>query len=197
MRGAACTQAGACAPPCPPPCSSGKDIIEVVPASSPLPATSLAALEVAPQLPRSFVPQPGFKLTSTYSIKPDFPSFHTSGGQTWLLNHFESPQPATWYVSRLSSNSEGGLRIMETQAVPDGEVRGATAPRRDAGGRAPPAAGSQTPAWLRGCGQRVAPCSTCFRFLLSPQVKGLWHTQSGSRTPWGTHLSAEKFPPDW
>lgn len=32
----------------------------------------------------------GYKLTSMFSLFPDFPTFLTAGGKTYVLNHFES-----------------------------------------------------------------------------------------------------------
>ena len=56
--------------------------MEVAPAAAAQPASPLSALEVAPALPRTFAPPPGYKLASTYSTAPDFPSFHKAGGGT-------------------------------------------------------------------------------------------------------------------
>jgi hypothetical protein len=41
------------------------------------------------------------------------------GGKTFLINHFEAPQPSTAYVSELSSDSKGKLKIVNTSPVDD------------------------------------------------------------------------------
>lgn len=41
------------------------------------------------------------------------------GGKTFLINHFEAPQPSTAYVSELAADSNGKLRIVNTGPVDD------------------------------------------------------------------------------
>jgi len=36
-----------------------------------------------------------------------------------MINHFESPQPSTAYVSELAADSSGKLRIVSTAPVDD------------------------------------------------------------------------------
>lgn len=40
-------------------------------------------------------------------------------GKTFLINHFEAPQPSTAYVSELAADSNGMLRIVNTSPVDD------------------------------------------------------------------------------
>lgn len=104
---------------------SGKGLLAVVPASSPLPGASPAALAIAsPALAKSFKAPSGFKLTGVVSTAPDFPSFHSVGGKAYAINHFENPQPASMYISELASNFNGTIRIVRTAPVPDAKVQG-------------------------------------------------------------------------
>lgn len=41
------------------------------------------------------------------------------GGKTFMINHFEAPQPSTAYVSELAADSDGKLRIVSTNPVDD------------------------------------------------------------------------------
>lgn len=42
------------------------------------------------------------------------------GGKTFMINHFEAPQPSTAYVSELAADgSSGKLRIAATSPVDD------------------------------------------------------------------------------
>jgi hypothetical protein len=72
------------------------------------------------------------------------------GGNIFMINHFEYPQPAAVYLSKLSADSNGDLSVTNTAHVPDNSSR----------------------------------------------VQGLWFMCRGEKTPWGTHLGAEEYPPD-
>jgi hypothetical protein len=67
-----------------------------------------------------------------------------------MVNHFEYPQPAAVYLSKLTADSNGDLSMVDTAHVPDNSSR----------------------------------------------VQGLWFLCRGEKTPWGTHLGAEEYPPD-
>lgn len=41
------------------------------------------------------------------------------GGKTFLINHFEGPQPSTAYVTELAADDKGKLRIISTAPVDD------------------------------------------------------------------------------
>lgn len=70
--------------------NSGKEIPELVPAASPLPALPTLALRAAaPGLAPGYAPPAGYKLVSAVSAAPDFPSLLSAGGRAYLVNHFE------------------------------------------------------------------------------------------------------------
>ncbi|KAF6262042.1 hypothetical protein COO60DRAFT_687772 [Scenedesmus sp. NREL 46B-D3] len=89
-------------------------------------------------------------LADLYSNAPDIPTIAEIGGSIFMINHFEYPQPASMYISKLAANSDGDLSVVNTAHVPDN----------------------------------------------SSLVQGLWFLCSGEKTPWGTHLGAEEYPPD-
>lgn len=72
------------------------------------------------------------------------------GGKTFLINHFEAPQPSTAYISEVAADSSGKLRIVNTAPVDD----------------------------------------------TGKDVQGLWFMCRGEKTPWGTHIGGEEYPPD-
>jgi secreted PhoX family phosphatase len=72
------------------------------------------------------------------------------GGEIFMINHFEYPQPAAVYLSKLTADSNGDLSMIDTAHVP----------------------------------------------YNSSRVQGLWFLCRGEKTPWGTHLGAEEYPPD-
>ncbi|WIA41199.1 hypothetical protein OEZ86_004814 [Tetradesmus obliquus] len=89
-------------------------------------------------------------LADLYSNAPDIPTFAEVGGNIFMVNHFEYPQPAAAYLSTITANDNGDLSVINTAHVPDNSSR----------------------------------------------VQGLWFLCRGEKTPWGTHLGAEEYPPD-
>ncbi|WIA20907.1 hypothetical protein OEZ85_005252 [Tetradesmus obliquus] len=89
-------------------------------------------------------------LADLYSNAPDIPTFAEVGGNIFMVNHFEYPQPAAAYLSTITANDNGDLSVVNTAHVPDNSSR----------------------------------------------VQGLWFLCRGEKTPWGTHLGAEEYPPD-
>ena len=74
--------------------------------------------------PRAPTPStPGAALPRTHHTKTKLQR-HTVGGKTYMINHFEDPQPATEYVSELAQDAKGNMRMVDTRAVPDANVGG-------------------------------------------------------------------------
>ncbi|KAI8462971.1 MAG: hypothetical protein J3K34DRAFT_162339 [Monoraphidium minutum] len=105
---------------------SGLDVLSIVPASSPAPATPIQGMAIASsRLKAAFKPRPGTKATRAVSPSPDFPTFHTVGGKSYIINHFENPQPSTMYISEVAGpDASGNVRITSTKPIPDAQVLG-------------------------------------------------------------------------
>jgi hypothetical protein len=88
--------------------------------------------------------------TNAAAAAPLHPHPLQVGGNIFMINHFEYPQPAAVYLSTLTVADNGDLSVINTAHVPDN----------------------------------------------SSHVQGLWFMCRGEKTPWGTHLGAEEYPPD-
>lgn len=100
---------------------NGKSIGWIVPSRSAEPSAAAGSVFIRDAaLAKSFIPAAGFKLAPAVSAAPDIPTFHLVGGKTYMLNHFEYPQPSTVYISEISGpDAAGHVSVAGTKPVPD------------------------------------------------------------------------------
>ncbi|WIA09547.1 hypothetical protein OEZ85_008942 [Tetradesmus obliquus] len=86
---------------------------------------SFSTLLSADEVKRRQLWSTGARVAHLHSNNPDFPSWHEVDGRTFVINHFEYPQPSTAYISELAQDPQTKqLRMVNTSPVDDRDVNG-------------------------------------------------------------------------